>query len=127
METITLTENTFVMCGDPSPELSIEGAKQAIKCILNETDLASLFASVDNKAWWIEDELYDYEEGTAEYAQIKGTIDHWFSLSDILRKMIFDILRNEGVLIPEMKQIDVLEPFMRRNGYRNAQGWWLSL
>jgi len=115
------------MCGDPSPELSIEGAKQAIKCILNETDLASLFASVDNKAWWIEDELYDYEEGTAEYAKIKGTIDNWFSLSDILRKMIFDILRNEGVLIPETKQIDVLEPFMRRNGYRNAQGWWLSL
>ena len=126
METVTLTENTFVMCGDPSPELSIEGAKQAIKCILNETDLASLFASVDNKAWWIEDELYDYEEGTVEHAQIKETIDKWFSLSDTLRKMIFDILRNEGVLIPETKQIDVLEPFMRRNGYRNAQGWWLS-
>ena len=127
METVTLTENTFVMCGDPSPELSIEGAIQEIKHISNETDLASLFASVDNKAWWIEDELYDYEEGTVEHAQIKETIDKWFSLSDTLRKMIFDILRGEGVLIPETKQIDVLEPFMRRNGYRNAQGWWLSL
>lgn len=127
MESITLTENTFVMCGDPSPELSIDGAKQAIKRISDETDLASLFASVDNKAWWIEDELYDYEEGTVEHAQIKETVDNWFSLSDTLRKMIFDVLRCEGVLIPKTKQIDVLEPFMRRNGYRNAQGWWLSL
>lgn len=127
MKPITLTEKTHVMCGDPSPELSIEGAKHAVNNISNESDLALLFALVDNKAWWIEDEIYDYEEGSDEYTQAKETIDMWFSMSDVLRKMIFDILRSEGILIPETGQIEVLDPFMRRKGYRNVQGWWQKL
>ena len=32
-----------------------------------EKDLADAFAIASNKFWWVEDNEYDYEEGTPEY------------------------------------------------------------
>ena len=81
---------------------------------------------VSNKAWWIEDEEYDYDEGTAEYEQAREKTDLWFSLADKLRDRIFGILKTEGVQIPSNGQRTVLEPFMKRNGYKNGQGWWIK-
>ena len=50
----------------------------------------------------------------------------WFSLADKLKDMIFDILKAEDVEIPEKGQIVVLEPFMKRNGFKDGQGWWIK-
>ena len=79
---------------------------------------------IENKAWWIEDEEYDYDEGTVEYNQARKKTDLWFSLADKLRDKIFVILRAEGIQIPGKGQITVLEPFMKENGYINGRGWW---
>lgn len=126
MDELVLNEETFVMCSEPAPDLSAEMAAEAIEKIETEQELADLFAVVDNKAWWVEDNVYDYEEGTVEYKQAVEVTDEWFALSDILRDRIFAILRAEGIVIPETGQIYVLEPFMKRNGYRNGQGWWVK-
>jgi len=32
----------------------------------------------------------------------------------------------EGVKIPKSGQKVVLEPFMKRNGYLNRDGWWIK-
>ena len=119
-------KETFVMCSEPSPELTAEMVEQSIATIETELELATLFAAVENKAWWIEDEEYDYNEGTEEYLKAKENTDLWFSLADKLRDRIFNILLSEGIEIPRHGQIVVLEPFMKRNGFRNGQGWWIK-
>ena len=123
---IIINEDTFVMCGEPSPNLTIDKANQIFNEIETEKDIADLFAIVENKAWWIEDEVYDFEEGTDEYKKAVEKTDIWFALSDKLRKMIFDILKSEGAEIPDKGQIVVLEPFMKRNGFINGSGWWIK-
>lgn len=127
MKDIVLTENTFVMCRDPLSNLATESIEQAIGKIETESELATLFAAVENKMWWIEDETYDFNEETEEYKKIKQKIDLWFALADKLRNRIFDILRTEGIEIPDTKQISVLEPFMKRNGFKDGQGWWIKV
>lgn len=127
MKDIVLTENTFVMCRNPLPNLATESIEQAIGKIETESELATLFTAVENKMWWIEDEAYDFNEETEEYKKIKQKIDLWFALADKLRNRIFDILRTEGIEIPDTKQISVLEPFMKRNGFKDGQGWWIKV
>lgn len=125
MEEFVTNEVIFVMCSEPAPDLSSEMVAKAIERIKTEQELADLFAVVDNKAKWVDDDVYDYEVGTAEYQRAIKVTNEWFALSDKLRDRIFAILRAEGAFIPETGQIDVLEPFMKRNGYRNCQGWWV--
>lgn len=125
MQNYTVDKDTFVMGSEPSPELTAEMVLKAISEIKTESELASLFAVVENKAWWIEDEEYDYDEGTAEYKQAREKTDLWFSLVDELHNRIFAILQSEGVEIPSKGQIMVLKPFMKRNGYINNKGWWI--
>lgn len=121
-----LKRTSFVMSSEPSPNLTAEAAERAIEKIKNESELAALYAVISNKTWWIEDEEYDYIEKTAEREQAKGKTDLWFILADKLKNRIFDILKSEGIEIPKTKQIVVLEPFMKRNGYKNGQGWWVK-
>ena len=126
MEDISVPKDTFVMCGEPSPNLTIEKAYQIFNEIKTEKDIANLFAVVENKAWWIEDEIYDFEEGTEEHRKAVERTDMWFSLADKLKEMIFDILKSENIEIPDKGQIVVLEIFMKRNGFRDGQGWWIK-
>lgn len=126
MQNYIVDKDTFVMGSEPSPELTAEMVLKAISEIKTESELASLFAVVENKAWWIEDEEYDYDEGTVEYKQAKEKTDLWFSLVDELHNRIFAILQSEGVEIPSTGQFAVLEAFMKRNGYKNGQGWWIK-
>lgn len=126
MEEFVVDKNIFIMSSEPFPELTADIVEKAITEIKTESELADLFAEVDNKAWWIEDEEYDYNEGTTEYKQSREKTDLWFSLADKLRDRIFVILQAEGVEIPSTGQIAVLDPFMKRNGYKNGQGWWIK-
>lgn len=119
-------EEIIIMAEDPAKNLTIEYAKERSHIVWEESDIAELYANVDNRAWWIADEEDDYEEGTTEYQMARETTDKWFAVEKILREKIFDILRGEGVLIPKTGQIEVLCPFMERNGYKNCAGWWIK-
>ena len=91
-----------------------------------EKDLADAFVIVSNKFWWVEDNEYDYEEGTPEHRAACAITDEWGALIDEYEERIFAILRGEGVKIPESGRIKVLEPFMKRNGYIDGNGWWIK-
>ena len=90
-----------------------------------EKDLADAFAIVSNKFWWVEDNVYDYEEGTPEYIAACAITDEWGALMDEYEERIFAILRNEGISIANRGK-SVLYPFMKRNGYRDGNGWWIK-
>lgn len=117
----------FSMCEDPIHGLTPEIAEEIIDYINTESDLAGLFAAFQNRAQWVEDNEYDFEKGTKEYENAVQLTESWFALADKLRYRIFEILRAEGLDISSEGQVVVLEPFMKRNGFRNRGGWWIRI
>ncbi|MBQ8171813.1 MAG: hypothetical protein IJZ95_07500 [Oscillospiraceae bacterium] len=115
-----------VMGGDPDKELIPEAAEQRCSEVSTELELASLYATVSNKAWYIEDNIYDFNEGTDEYRSACDLTRRWFALEEKLRTRIFAILISEGVTIPQKGQNQVIIPFMKRNGFLDMGGWWIA-
>ena len=115
------------MGSEPIPGWETEEIQEWYDQHHNEAGLAQAFAATSNKFWWVEDNEYDYEEGTPEHQEACRITDSWGDLMDKLKEEIFVILRNEGVAIPEKGQITVLSPFMERNGYYDGNGWWIPI
>ena len=115
-----------IMASEPIPNKTPTDVRGYFAERKSERDLADAFAIASNKFWWVEDNVYDYEEGTPEYIAACAITDEWGALMDEYEETIFVILRNEGVEIPETGRIKVLEPFMKRNGYREGNGWWIK-
>ena len=115
-----------IMASEPIPNKTPTDVRGYFAERKSERDLADAFALASNKFWWVEDNVYDYEKGTPEYIAARAITDEWGALMDEYEERIFMILRNEGVEIPETGRIKVLEPFMKRNGYRDGNGWWIK-
>ena len=116
----------IVRVTEPAPYLTIEKAYEEYSAANTEQKIADVFAIVESKVWWIEDSAYDFEKGTEEYVTVRESINMWFEIAERIKNRIFEILRSEGIEIPKTDQITVLEPFMKRNGYRNGNGWWIK-
>ena len=91
-----------------------------------EKDLADAFAIASNKFFLLADSIYDYEEGSEGYISARNIVEEWYRLMNEYEEKILEILRSEGVIIPETGRIRVLKPFMARNGYRDGAGWWIE-
>lgn len=115
-----------VMGSDPLPEMTASEFKEKVGGILSNQQLADAFAFSSNKFWWIEDNEYDFEEGTPEHKKAIEITDEWWALMDEYKELIFDILREEGTEIPSKGQIVALEPFMKKYGYCDGNGWWIK-
>ena len=116
----------IVMAKDPVPNMSAAEVKTYFADKHTEKDLADAYAIAHNKFWWVEDNEYDYEKGTPEYITACAITEEWGSLMNEYKARIFDILTNEGVTIPTTGQIEILAPFMARNGYADGNGWWIK-
>ena len=94
----------------------------------SEKSLAVALACAHNKFWWIEDDLYDYEEDSKEYEEIWEIVDSWGKLMKDVQKKIYGVLRKKRIYVPKKKQgsLRSLIPFMSRNGYYDAGGWWIE-
>ena len=104
---------------------SVEEIRNWLKENTDTKSLAVAFALADDKSSAVSFDVDDYEEGTEKYKKACQIEYEWFSLEEELKERIFDILRSEGVEIPETGQIEVLEPFMKRYGYFDGNGWWI--
>ena len=116
----------FVMAKEPVPNMSAAEVKAYFDDKHTEKDLADAYAIAHNKFWWVEDNEYDYEEDTPEHKAACAITDEWCTLMHEYKTRIFDILTSEGVVIPATGQIQVLVPFMSRNGYVDGNGWWIE-
>lgn len=116
-----------VMVSEPLKGISAANVREHFENRLTEQDLADAYAVTHNEFWWVEDNEYDYEEGTQEYKAACAITDEWRGLMDYYKAKIFEILTAEGVTIPETGQIAVLAPFMKKYGYEDANGWWTKL
>ena len=122
-----LPDGPVIMGSEPIPGWEPEEIREWYDQHHDETGLAQAFAATSNKFWWVEDNEYDYEEGTPEHQEACRITDSWGELMDKLKEEIFVILRSEGVVIPERGQNAVLSPFMERNGYYDGNGWWIPI
>lgn len=113
-----------VMTKEPIPKRTPEEIREYFSVKNTEQDLADAFAITSNQFFWVADNVYDYEEGTPEHKLACEITDAWRALMNEYEERIFTILTDEGVVVPTSAQIEVLIPFMARNGYRDANGWW---
>ena len=114
------------MGSEPLPDMTPDELRTWYAANHTERGLAAAYAAASNKAWWVEDEIYDYEEGTSERENAVAICHAWFAVMDEFKSVIHDVLRSEGVEIPERGQIVVEIPFMERNGYEDGCGWWVK-
>ena len=110
----------------PNWSCSVGEIRNWLKENTNTKSLAVAFALADDKSSAVSFDVDDYEEGTEEYKKARSIEQEWFSLEEELKERIFDILRSEGVEIPETGWIKVVEPFMKRCGYFDGNGWWIK-
>ena len=71
---------------------------------------------VHNKFWYIEGDLYDYEEESEEYIRVKEIVEVWDEMMDLLNKKIMVAAKEEGLLVerqPNSGTVKQLESFMR--------------
>lgn len=124
-ETRRVDEDVVVMGLDPLPDVTPDDIRAWYMHHHDEEGLVRAFAATWNEAFWVEDNEYDYEEGTSEHTEACAITDAWFQLMDELEREIFDILRSEGVEIPEKGRIVVFRPFMEKRGFIDRGGWWI--
>lgn len=118
---------TYIMGEEPLSGISPQELRGRFSGELSENELATAFALSSNKFWWVEDNVYDYDEGTPEHKEAVRITDEWCHLMEYYEEKIFAILRGEGVQIPDTGRIAVLSPFMERNGYFDGNGWWIEI
>lgn len=119
-------ESIVIMGGEPIPNVSIEEVNMMFAQAETEQKLANIYAMASNKAWWSEDDVYNYDENTPKYDEACRITDEWFATEKLVREKIFEILKSEGVSIPSQGYTEVLKSFMERNGYRDGRGWWIK-
>ena len=116
----------YIMCDEPAKDISVEQFEEYFKGKETIQDIVDAYAISHNKFWWVEDNEYDFEEGTAEYEQACEITNQWAKVMDKYTDMIFTFIKAEGKTIPEKGQIEVLAPFMKKFGYIDGNGWWIK-
>lgn len=121
-------EGTVIMSADPMPDKSIEAMRRDMTSIETTQQIVDLFVLAHNKFWFIEDDIYDYEEGTDEYNQVRAVVDAWGDIMDELQDRLTEAAIKEGFFKPDEenpKYIETMKPFMQHYGYRDGRGWWV--
>lgn len=128
--TFTVSKDIVALDEEPLAGVAVEGMKAKADHINSVRELAAVYATVDNQAWCIEDDIYDFEEGTGERKNAEVRVDAWMKLSNELEERIVRQARKEKLLRekqPNSGLVRQLEPFMEKYGYRNANGWWIEI
>lgn len=125
-----LPEGAVIMGADPIPTKGINEMRAEIESMTSTKDLVDAYVAVHNKFWYIEDEIYDYKEGTDEYTEVSENIHAWGALMDCLEKRILTLAEEEGLISAEVSNTGIvkrLELFMGKYGYRDGAGWWIKI
>ena len=129
-ETITVEEDIIVMAEDPLPDKTIEEMWYAAGNLKSTQDLVDAYAVVHNKFWWIEDEMYDYPQGSEGHEKACVATDAWGELMDHLEERLIQTAKSEGLMekeeeYPHSKAAQI--PIMEQYGYWDGRGWWIEV
>ena len=122
-------EGAVILAGDPMPDMSVEDMKCVISLISTTQELVDAYVNVHKKFCFIEDVLYDYDEGTKDYERVRLIVDAWDDIMDELDNRIMQTAAAEGLLAerqPNSGTVKQIQAFMDKYGYRNVCGWWVK-
>ena len=88
----------IIFSDEPMPEVSVQEVKQILLTIHSADELVDLYVLVHYKFWFIEDDLYDFEEGTEAYKRMCNIIDEWSESNDQLTDRVIHAAMDEGLL-----------------------------
>ncbi len=111
----------------PFPEVSPNDIWNWYYAHKNEERLAKAFAMTSNKFWWNENAEYEYEGESVQYKKDHNADCSWLTVMQKLDDEITTIMIRHGIAHTkgERKQ-EYLITFMERNGFHNANGWWIQ-
>ena len=102
--------------GDPLPGLTAQDFADGLDDSLSDHDLAEAIALISNKVGHL---MHLVEEGEASGDEL----DEWLVLEN---KLCQEALERGGSISGEGPGLmGMIAPFMERNGYRDAHGWWV--
>lgn len=122
-------KNVTVFLRDPMPGKNINEMKQEIADIKTAQELVDAYVNIHNKFWFIEDDFYDYDEGTEKYEIAYKNVAAWGDMMQELDKRVMEAADQEGLLAekqPNHGTIRQLKAFMDKYGYRDSCGWWIK-
>lgn len=123
-------KEAMVLAGDPMSDKTVDEIRQDIAAITTTQELVDIYVNVHNKFWFIEDDIYDYEEGTDKYNEAYAVVDIWDEIMDELDRMVMKAAEEERLLAekqPDSGAVKQLEVFMAKYGYCNGCGWWVKI
>lgn len=123
-------EGTVIMGSEPLAGVELQDMEQLAAEATSSEELVKIFAAVHNKFWFIEDDVYDYEEGSEEYLRVSAIVDAWGRLMDQIEERLIQKAKLEGFMdISEEHphSIVALAPVMEHYGYRDGRGWWVPI
>lgn len=123
-------DEAVVLAGDPLPYKTIDEMRQDIEDIKSTQELVDAYVHVHNKFWLLEDDVYDFEEGTSEYNEACVVVDAWGDLMDDLDRKVMEAARKEGLLIARQQNAGTtkqLKVFMEKYGFKDGCGWWIKV
>ena len=74
-----IQEGGVVLGSEPIPDMSVTEMRDIISSIITVQEWVDVYAAVHNKFGYVEDEEYDYEEGTDEYERACSVTDAYSS------------------------------------------------
>lgn len=80
-------------------------------------ELVDAYAAAHNKFWWIEDDEYDFEEGTEEHKKACAVTDAWKQVMVYLKERVIACAIEEGLFTecePGSGLLKQLEAFIER-------------
>ena len=119
-------EGTVIMGSEPLAGIELKDMEELAADVTSSEEIVKVFAAVHNKFWFIEDDVYDYEEGSEDYYRISAIVDAWEKLLDQLEETLIQRAKLEGFMDVSEKyphSIVALTPFMEHYGYRDGRGW----
>ena len=119
-----------VIANDSISGKSVDEMRREIENITSVQKLVDVYVLVHNKFWFIEDNLYDFEQGTKEYNKICSEVIAWMNLMENLEHKVMCATFEEGILLkrqPNSGTAKQLEIFMKKYGYQDGAGWWIKV
>lgn len=123
-------EGTVIMEGDPLPDRSLEDMWVIAKNYSTTQELVDAYAGAHYKFWWVEDDQYDFEEGTEEHIKTRAVTEAWEQVLDYLEERVITCAIEEGLFAerqPNSGLVKQMEAFMEKYGYRDGRGWWVRI
>lgn len=116
-KSVTPPEGAAVLAGDPLPGITAQGFADELGEDLSDHRLAEAISLAWAKVGNL---MHLVEEDDA----LGSELDEWL---DLERELCREALARDGATLREgLSLTELIAPFMRRNGYRDACGWWVS-